>query len=148
VTRPLPLAALAALLALPVPAPAAEPAAPGPGAELAGTWRGTSTCVRFPGNEACRDEVVVYVFRPSPGRPAALELDASKIVGGEQVPMGPLDGFARDPGTGRWNAEYRNARVHIVWSFEVRGDALTGTCTAFGDPKVVYRTVVARRDSR
>jgi hypothetical protein len=139
------LAAVLALAALAGEAP--PPTAADPRTEIVGTWRGTSTCVRFPGNEACNDEVVRYEFRAS-DRPGMVRQTAYKMVGGKPEPMGELDGFTRDAAGGRWSAEFRNARVHIIWSYSVRADTLTGTCTDFRDPRVVFRNVEARRDAR
>lgn len=142
----MPISGLAAAVALLViagepPVPAADPRA-----EILGTWRGTSTCVRFPGNASCHDEVVVYEFRASEGR--TVRLAAYRVVGGAPELMYELDGFARDAATGRWSAEFENARVHLLWSYAVRADTLSGTCTDFRDPRIVFRSVEARRDAR
>lgn len=115
-----------------------------PGDAILGTWRGTSTCVDLERAPACKDEVVVYDIRPGE-KPGTFALDAKKVVDGQPVPMGVIEGFVRDPKTGRYAGEFRNSRVHILWSYEVKGTEMTGTCEEF-DSKAVLRRVVARKD--
>ena len=56
--------------------------------EVAGTWRGESSCVqREPG---CHDETVVYRFSPILENPKAFLVIDSKIIDGRAIPMGAL----------------------------------------------------------
>ncbi|MFO0582872.1 MAG: hypothetical protein U0229_11395 [Anaeromyxobacter sp.] len=108
--------------------------------ELLGTWKGTSTCLRPAAGPACKDEVVVYRCTALPR--GAVKLDAFKIVDGQEVPMFDLDlGRAAD---GWWTAEFRNARVHILWWFRASGDALEGKLEDF-DTHARLRVVQASR---
>ncbi len=118
--------------------------APMPDDAILGTWRGTSKCVDLERAPACKDEVVVYDFRPGE-KAGTFALDAKKVVDGRPVPMGVIEGFARDPKTGRFAAEFRNSRVHVVWSYDVKGAEMTGTCEEFGS-KAVLRRVAAKKE--
>jgi hypothetical protein len=95
-----------------------------PTKEIVGIWRGTSTCVKSGEFPACNDESVEYDAREAAG--ATVHLVAYKFVGGEKQPMGEMD-FAYDERLGAWTSEFRNARYHGLWTFTIRGDALTGT---------------------
>ena len=111
--------------------------------DILGTWRGTSTCADLKRAPACKDEVVIYDFRPSTETKGAVTLDAKKVVDGAAVPMGNLD-LTLDPGTSRWSGEFQNSRVHVVWSYQVNGDAMTGTCEEFSSKAVLRRVAVKR----
>ncbi len=111
---------------------------------LIGTWRGFSICTKAPGNEACNDEKVVYHFLPVANHPDSVVLSADKIVGGEVVPMYEI-GLMYDATQRRWNSEFRNSRVHILWSFAREGAAITGTCVDVPS-RVVRRNVTVRKD--
>ena len=98
-----------------------------PKSAILGTWKGTSTCVKGPGNEACRDELVIYHFMDISGRDSVL-LKAEKLVGGRTEPMDDLP-LGYDRLKDQWSAEFRNARVHIRWTYAVHGSAMSGTCS-------------------
>ena len=133
---------LAAILAA-VAAASASPS-PAPDDTLLGTWRGTSTCVDRPRHPACQDEVVVYEFRRKAGEEGVVTLNAGKIVEGQLLPMGELD-FRWDAGRRAWTSEFRNERVHILWSFVVRGDAIEGTLVDLPDGSLVRNVAVKRQ---
>lgn len=101
-----------------------------------GTWRGTSRCLVHP--SACRDELVVY-------RISALEsadsvaLDARKIVGGEEDPMGILP-CAVATTSGQLTCQLPKG----IWRFTVRGDSLTGELRLLDNSR--YREVRTARD--
>jgi hypothetical protein len=129
------LAALA--LALPELAGASSPA------ELAGVWRGTSTCVDKERWPSCNDETVVYRMRRSPKRADAVELTANKIVNGEEVTMGVSD-LTWDAKARVWTWEFQNARVHGLWSFSLDGDRLHGTLSDLPTKRLVRRVEVKK----
>lgn len=110
--------------------------------ELRGTWRGTSTCTDRVAAPACKDETVVYEFRPGDKAGTAI-LAADKIVNGERVPMGELT-FAFDAALGCWRSDFESPRVKTRWCFTVKGDALTGTATELPGKQVVRRVAVGR----
>jgi len=105
---------------------AAAANAAAPRAAILGTWKGTSICVKSPEFPSCHDEVVVYEVRESGNGGDAVTLAAYKIVDGEKQFMGDLE-FAWDDKQGAWNSEYTNGRVHVLWTFVVQGDDITGT---------------------
>src|SRR5207245_6954888 len=88
------------LLGLSLLAPAAQ-AADSVRAAILGSWQGTSTCVRPAAGPACKDEVVLYKFRPVPARTDRVTLDAFKRVGRKWSLMGTMD-FTFDSRQGRW----------------------------------------------
>jgi hypothetical protein len=45
----------------------------------------------------------------------------------------------------RWSAEFQNSRVHILWSYEIHGDRMTGTCVDLPS-LVVRRNVSVKKD--
>jgi len=130
--------ALAALLA------AREAGAAAPKAEILGRWKGTSTCAKIPGNEFCRDEVVVYEFVDVESEPDVVKLKAAKVIEGREEPMYGLD-FRYEAGEHRWTCEFVRPRAHGVWIYTVRGGQLTGTLLLLPD-RAVARNVTARRD--
>lgn len=130
--------ALAALLT------AGEAGAAAPKAEVLGRWKGTSICTKIPGNEFCRDEVVVYEFMDVASDPDLVKLKAAKVVEGREEPMYELD-FRYEAGQRRWTCEFVRPRAHGVWIYGVRGGELTGTLLLLPD-RTVARNVAARRD--
>ena len=131
---------LAAILA----AAASASPSPAPDDGILGTWRGTSTCVDRQRHPACKDEVVIYGFRRKAGEEGVVTQKADKIVEGQVVPMGELD-FRWDAGRRAWTSEFRNERVHILWSFMVRGDAIEGTLVDLPDGSLVRNVAVKRQ---
>ncbi len=132
---------LLAALALIVSACAAFAAAPVE--EILGEWRGTSTCVKSEEFPSCHDEVVVYEFRRAAAGGERVSLAAYKIVDGEKQLMGEMD-FDYDARQSAWTSEFRNARYHGLWTFAVKGDAITGTLVDLPSRHVV-RNVAVRR---
>jgi hypothetical protein len=110
-----------------------------------GTWRGTSLCVRIPGNEACNDEQVVYEIAPLGAARDTVFMKADKIVAGKRQPMGEMP-FGYEPKTGAWTHEFRSPRFHGVWSFTVHGDRMTGVLLDLPD-STVFRHVDVARDT-
>lgn len=90
-----------------------------------GQWRGTSTCLPVEGNGACQHEIVWYDFTPSNRTPGGLTLDAFKLVGDQYEEMYDLD-FRYVAASRDWEGEFSNARVHIVWKYQVTDTGLVG----------------------
>ena len=131
--------ALAAAMAL----AAAVLCAAEPTKEFVGIWRGTSTCVKSGEFPACKDESVEYDAREAAG--GRVHLAAYKFVGGEKQLMGEMD-FAYDEKLGAWTSEFQTARYHGLWTFTIRGDALTGTLVDVPSGHKV-RDVAAHREN-
>lgn len=112
--------------------------------EILGTWRGTSICVKEAWNSACNDEQVIYYVTRVPNQPDSVALDAQKSVGGKPVPMGTLM-LGYDAATKSWAGEWRNARYHLLWSYQVNDNALTGTLFMLPTRRVA-RHVSAKKD--
>ena len=144
------LATLVALLATGVglakPGAAAKPAAVDPRPAILGTWRGTSMCVRVPGNESCHDEQVVYDVEPWGSALDSVRLEADKIVDGKRQRMGDLT-FGYEPRTGAWACEFRSPRYHGVWSFTPHGNRMSGILFSLPDSVVARHAEVARDTS-
>jgi hypothetical protein len=93
-------------------------------AAVVGTWTGTSRCV---GNRpTCKNETVVYRFIAVDGHPNQLRLLADKIIDGVRVPMGALV-FEYDEAARELRGEFRRDQTHLLWTFKVTGDSMTGT---------------------
>ena len=122
----------------------AAAAAPGPRDAILGEWRGTSTCVDRVKHPACNDEVVIYHFRPNGDDPAAVTLTADKVVDGKVLPMGEFD-CTYDGKRGAWLSEFRNERVHILWSFVVRKNDIQGTLVDLPDRSPVRKIAVQKQ---
>ena len=94
---------------------------------ILGTWKGTSICTHVEGNDACKDEVVIYSVSDLNSNADSVRFDAKKIVNETVVPMFDLDlGYSNE--RHQWEAEFRSSRVHIRWSFVVHGNHMSGTC--------------------
>ncbi len=132
-----------ALVPILLSAAAARLFAAAPVDEILGAWDGTSTCVKSPEFPSCHDEVVVYEFRKPAAGGEAATCAAYKIVGGEKQLMGELD-FGYDAKEHAWTSALRTDRVHALWTFFVRQDAITGTLVDLPSKRVV-RNVAARR---
>jgi hypothetical protein len=85
--------------------------------EIAGTWRGESTCVAKP--TACQDETVVYRSASLPGRPGYFSANADKIVDGKAVNMGALE-FRHNEDEHQLTCRYAEG----TWQLTVDGTAL------------------------
>lgn len=119
----------------------AAAASPGPG-QILGTWRGESICTDRKVAPACKDEVVVFEFRPSP-KPDTVHLQADKIVNGERGTMGEMD-FAWDAGEGCWRSEFETPRAHGYWCLVVAGRELTGALRTLPERARVRRLTIRR----
>jgi hypothetical protein len=124
---------------------AGEAGAAVPKTEILGRWKGTSICTKIPGNEFCRDEVVVYEFVDVASEPDAVKLKAAKIVEGREEPMYEVE-FRYEAGQRRWACEFVRPRAHGIWMYAVRGRELTGTLLLLPD-RAVARNVAARREA-
>jgi hypothetical protein len=111
--------------------------------ELAGTWRGTSTCTDRVAAPSCRDESVVYDFAPGT-KPGTVTWKADKVVDGKRQPMGEME-LAYDSREKCWAAEFRSASVHSRWCLTVDGTHLTGTGRLLPGAQMI-RKIDARKD--
>lgn len=111
---------------------------------LLGRWQGSSTCVKAEWNSSCNNEQIVYEFAPLAPNLNHVLLHASKVVQGQIEPMG--DDLPLSSATGKsWTGEFSNARVHIRWIYELRGDTLYGQLVSLPSLRVA-RNVVAWRE--
>jgi hypothetical protein len=134
-----PVAFAIILLAAPMPAQQASPVD-----EVAGRWRGASTCVKADWNAACNDETVVYWFERKSD--TAATLSAYKYVGKMLENMGDLD-VTYDPSKKSWNAHWSNERFVLLWTFQVLPHGLiTGRLLDVRAGRV-GRTIRVQRDS-
>ncbi len=122
---------------------AAVALAAAPRAAILGTWKGTSICVKSPEFPSCHDEVVVYEFRESAKGGDAVTLAASKVVNGETGLMGEFE-LTWDAKQEAWISEYTTPRVHILWTFFVRGDEITGTLVNLPSKHLIRNVVVVK----
>ena len=129
---------LIALLAAAASSPSATPRD-----AILGEWRGTSTCVDHVRYPACKNETVIYHFRPKGDDPATVVLAADKVVDGKVLPMGEFD-CTYDAKRGAWISELLNERVHILWTFVVRGRAIQGTLVDLPDRLLIRKVAVQR----
>jgi hypothetical protein len=112
---------------------------------ILGVWRGTSICTNREVAPACKDEQIIYTFRPlSGGLAGKVVLKAEKIVDGKIIPMNELEGLY-DPANGTWSAEIQSARFHGLWSYVISGLSLTGTLADLPS-KAIIRSVSARKE--
>lgn len=95
---------------------------------IVGHWSGESICVRASWNAACHDEHVVYDVNPLGADSMRVHVEAFKIVAGRTEPMYGQD-LTYDPRRHAWLGEFRNARVRILWRYELRGAELDGRLT-------------------
>ncbi len=105
--------------------------------DVAGTWRGESLCATEA--SACHNEKVVYYIKDVADRPAAVMIQADKIVDGKAITMG----------TGEWqydrvahSLEWRSPRQ--VWHLQVNGNWIEGTLTL--EDKTVFRKMTLKKD--
>ena len=93
--------------------------------ELAGTWRGTSTCTDRAAAPSCRDETVVYEFQPG-AKPGTVTWKADKVIDGKRAPMGEME-LTYDSREKCWAADFRSASLQSRWCLTIDGNHLTGT---------------------
>jgi hypothetical protein len=105
------------------------------GAEVAGTWRGESTCEAK--DTACHDETVVYHFSAT-AKPEVFLVSADKIVDGKPVNMGTLE-FRYE------NNELKCEYPQGVWLLKVDGAKIEGTLTRSGG--TVFRRLILHKDA-
>ena len=96
------------------------------GADIVGSWRGTSNCVDKTHFPACKDEQVIYDVRPMGSGRDTVTVRADKVVNGVREFMAEFD-FHRADST--WVAEYQNSHVRLQIVLRVRGAHMTGILT-------------------
>jgi len=115
-----------------------------PAKQVLGEWRGTSTCADRKKYASCHDESVIYNFAPSTASAEAVTLTAEKIVNGERDTMGVME-FTYDSAHRTWNSEFRNERVHALWTFTIRDTVMSGMLLDLPSKAVIRKVRVTRR---
>lgn len=115
-----------------------------PAAAIVGTWHGTSTCVDRARDTACADEEVIYDVDAAPAGDGLVRIHADKLVGGTRQDMGEFV-LRYDSTTHAWTADIK-MRMSARWSFEPKGDAMTGTLAELPSGRIIRR-IAARRTS-
>ena len=90
--------------------------------EIAGTWRGESTCEAK--GTACHDETVVYRISPVAGKATLFQVSADKIVDGKPVNMGTLE-FQYETDRHELRCDYAQG----IWRLKIDGAMIQGTLT-------------------
>jgi hypothetical protein len=111
-------------------------------AGIAGTWRGTSTCVDKEHFPACRDEQVIYESRLTHRAPDTVTIRADKVVNGAREFMGELSFTPQ--GDSAWIAEVRTPRSHFLVRLRRVGDGLTGVMTDLSSGRRIRDIVLTR----
>ena len=106
-----------------------------------GWWHGKSDCVVKGG--PCHDEIVQYHFEPIADQPDSLRLTADKVVAGRFETMGVFN-VGYSPARRTWAAEFSNSRVHVLWSYRIRGRELIGTLFGLTDSSVLRHASLTR----
>jgi len=89
---------------------------------IAGTWEGTSLCQIKP--SPCHDEHVVYRIKST--GPRQFRVDAYKVVGGQELFMGPLDLQLDESGRNLAGSNRDRSGVDHPWLFSVKGKHMSG----------------------
>ena len=105
--------------------------------QIAGTWRGESSCAVK--ETACHDETVVYRFLKIPEKPGYFSISADKIVDGKAVNMGTLEFQYRED-----QHELVCDYAQGVWRLKVDGAKMDGTLTRADN--TIFRRVTLRKD--
>ena len=111
--------------------------------DILGTWRGTSICADPAHDTACKNEDVIYQVDSLMIPAGPVRMSADKIVNGIRQPMGVF-WLRYDSTTHVWSAEFR-ARFNARWSFEPKGDRMTGTLVELPSGRVVRRVTTSRQ---
>jgi len=117
-------------------------------AQIAGTWRGTSTCTAA-GKPTCHDETVVYQVRElTPATGAAVANGAEQV----EIVMYKIVDAKRDSMATLTCAHAAKPRLVAcpmrgwTWTFEQKGETLTGTLA--NPTGVVWRNIRVSRAPR
>ena len=103
-----------------------------------GVWKGTSLCQVK--NSPCHDEVVVYyISKDSDGK--SYKMNASRVVNGKEVDMGPLS-FTYDDKQKVFVSV--DSERSSKWEFKVTGNEMKGTLMDKGE---LYRIVNVKKEN-
>jgi len=123
-----------------VPAFSQSPAAksgPDDASQVAGVWRGNSTCMVK--DSPCHDEVNVYRISTIAGKPGLLLVIAGKIVDGKEIVMGS--------GEWKYDAQKHTLEWEIsgggVLKLTVDGNKMEGALTVRG---TLYRRISLKKE--
>jgi len=137
------LTRLAAAVLLSVVGAPALAAGVAPKAEIIGTWRGVSVCVKSSEVPDCNDESVEYDVDDVDG--GAVRLVAYRLFDGKRDWMFEMD-FTYAEKIHSWTSQFENPRYHGLWTLTVAGDSMKGTLVDLASGHKA-RDVVARRDA-
>jgi hypothetical protein len=105
--------------------------------DVVGVWRGESICASNAG--ACHNENVIYSIKEIANRPAAVFIQADKIVDGRTVTMGSSEWrYDRAEGTLEWRTDRQ------TWRLKVMGNRIEGSLTLADG--TVFRKVTLEKD--
>ena len=105
---------------------------------LEGVWKGRSLCQVK--NSPCHDEVVVYyISKDSDGK--SYKMNASRVVNGKEVDMGPLS-FTYDDKQKVFVSV--DSKRSSKWEFKVTGNEMKGTLMDKGE---LYRIVNVKKEN-
>ena len=104
--------------------------------QIAGIWKGNSTCVVK--NSPCRDEVNVYHISRIAEKPNSFMVTGSKVVDGNEIMMG----------SGEWTYDAQKRTLSWetadrIFKLAVKGDKLEGTLTSKGG---LYRRIFLKKE--
>ena len=104
--------------------------------DIAGVWRGNSTCMVK--NSPCHDEVNVYRIAKVPGKPDWMTVTGSKIVNGSEVVMGTPD-WKYD--AAKHTLDSPDGNIHL----DITGNKIEGALTL--PNKTVYRRIHLKKEN-
>lgn len=113
-----------------------------PASRILGTWRGSSICVDRAHDTACKNEEVIYQVDSAQGPTGPVRMSADKVVNGAREEMGVLR-LQYDSTAHVWFHDL-HTRSHSRWSFEPKGDEMSGTLTEQPSGRLIRRVAVRR----
>lgn len=104
--------------------------------DIAGVWRGNSTCMVK--DSPCHDEVNVYRIARVAGKPGLMTVTGAKIVDGREIVMGSSDW--------KYNADKHtldspDGAIHL----DLNGDKIEGALTLAD--KTIYRRIHLKKEN-
>jgi len=104
--------------------------------QIAGIWRGNSTCVVK--DSPCHDEVNVYHISKIAEKPNSFMVTGSKVVDGNEIVMGNGEWtYDAQKHTMSWETAGR------IFKLTLKGEKMEGTLTSGG---VLYRRIFLKRE--
>lgn len=104
--------------------------------DIAGVWRGNSTCMIK--DSPCHDEVNVYRIARVAGKPGLMTVTGAKIVDGREIVMGSSDWkYSADKHT----LDSPDGAIHL----DLNGDKIEGALTLAD--KTIYRRIHLKKEN-